>query len=278
MIHPAELQFSLERRQGAERADFVALLRSNCPELLRSALPQGSVETAPPLTHGTTILAAKYDEGVLIAGDRQATAGYEIAEREIEKVMEMDHLSAVAIAGVAGPAAQMAKLLQTQIEFYEKVEGIPLSLEGKANYLTHLVTQNLPAAMQGFVVAPLFAGYDQKRRTGRIFKYDPAGGQYEERAYCATGSGGKEAYIVLKKRCKANMTREEAVHAAVEALLDASDEDIATGGFDFVRGVYPTVKTVSAEGVQDAPTEEIRSAAEALLEQWRADYAARRQP
>ena len=209
MIHPAEFPFSLERRQGAERADFVALLRSHCPEMIRSALPQGAGQASPPLTHGTTILAARYDAGVLIAGDRQATAGNEIAEREIEKVMEMDGHSAVAIAGVAGPAAQMAKLLQTQIEFYEKVEGIPLSLEGKANYLTHLVRQNLPAAMQGFVVAPLFAGYDLKRKTGRIFKYDAAGGQYEERAYCATGSGGKEAYIVLKKRCKANMTRED---------------------------------------------------------------------
>ena len=274
MSEDLELGFSLKRRRGAERADFAALLQSNCPELLPAALSAEIPLGAVP--HATTILALRYDEGVLIAGDRQATAGYEVAGREMEKVLEMDEHSAIAIAGVAGPAAQMAKLLQTQIEFYEKVESIPLSLEGKANYLAHLVARNMPAAMQGLVVAPLFAGFDLKRRTGRIFKYDAAGGRYEERAYCAAGSGGKDAAATLKKRYRAGMSRSEAVSAAVEALLDAGDEDTATGGFDFVRGVFPAIKTVSADGVADASDEEAASAAETFLEERRAEFAARR--
>jgi proteasome beta subunit len=228
------------------------------------------------LPHGTTILAIRFSGGVLIAGDRQATAGYEVADRAIEKVFEMDEHSAMAIAGVAAPAVQMAKLLRTQLEFYEKVEGTALSLEGKANYLSVLLRQNMAAAMQGLVVVPIFAGYDHRKREGRIYKYDPIGGRYEELDYCSTGSGGKDARNTLKKRYHAGVDRDDAVRLAVEALLDASDEDVATQGFDFIRGIFPTVKIIVAEGTEDVPETQLRELAETFLDEWRRDHTARR--
>ncbi len=228
------------------------------------------------LPHGTTILALRFSGGVLVAGDRQATAGYEVADRAINKVFEMDEHSAMAIAGVAAPAVQMAKLLRTQLEFYEKVEGTALSLEGKANYLSVLLRQNIAVAMQGLVVVPIFAGFDPRRREGRIYKYDPLGGRYEELDYYATGSGGKDARNTLKKRYHAGVDRDEAVRLAVEALLDASDEDVATQGFDFVRGIFPTVKTIAAEGTEDVPASQLQEIAESFLDEWRRDHGARR--
>ncbi|MBT3270673.1 proteasome subunit beta [Candidatus Poribacteria bacterium] len=269
------------------QSDFITLLRDRHPDLLPNALhPSSDRSTAtsamghPPdvdhLPHGTTILAVRFGGGVLIAGDRQATAGYEVADRTIDKVFEMDEHSAMAIAGVAAPATQMAKLLRTQLEFYEKVEGTPLSLEGKANYLSLLLRQNLAAAMQGLVVVPIFAGYDHRRREGRIYKYDPIGGRYEELDYYATGSGGKDARSTLKKRYHAGVDRDEAVRMTVEALLDASDEDVATQGFDFMRGIFPTMKIIVEEGTEDVPAERLREIAETFLDEWRRDHGARR--
>jgi proteasome beta subunit len=268
------------------QSDFISLLRDRHPNLL----PHGfGVASEPPgtpvmangvdidrLPHGTTILAIRFAGGVLIAGDRQATAGYEVADRTIDKVFEMDEHCAMAIAGVAAPATQMAKLLRTQLEFYEKVEGTALSLEGKANYLSLLLRQNLAAAMQGLVVVPLFAGYDSRTREGRIYKYDPIGGRYEELDYCATGSGGKDARNTLKKRYHAGVDRDEAVQFAVEALLDASDEDVATQGFDFMRGIFPTMKLIVAEGTERVPEQRLKEIAETFLDEWRRDHGARR--
>ncbi|MAF10948.1 proteasome subunit beta, partial [Candidatus Poribacteria bacterium] len=268
------------------QSDFITLLRERHPDLLPNALrPSSDSRTSAStmvnpadidrLPHGTTILAVRFVGGVLIAGDRQATAGYEVADRTIDKVFEMDEHSAMAIAGVAAPATQMAKLLRTQLEFYEKVEGTPLSLEGKANYLSLLLRQNLAAAMQGLVVVPIFAGYDHRRREGRIYKYDPIGGRYEELDYYATGSGGKDARSTLKKRYHAGVERDEAVRMTVEALLDASDEDVATQGFDFMRGIFPTMKIIVEAGTEDVPAAQLRETAETYLDEWRRDHGAR---
>ncbi len=201
----------------------------------------------PQLPHGTTILALKYREGVVVAADRQATEGYQVASRRIEKVYKADEYSAIAIAGAAGPCIEMVKLFQVELEHYEKLEGEVLALEGKANK----------------------AGYDFRKSEGRIFKYDVTGGRYEESDYYATGSGGKDARNTLKKFYREGMEREPAVRLAVEALLDASEEDVATGGADLVRGIYPSVKTVSQAGTSDLPEDEIRQMCEALLSERR---------
>ncbi len=219
---------------------------------------------------GTTVLALRYEQGVVVAGDRRATEGFQIAHRSIEKVFAADDMSAVAIAGAAGPAVEMVRLFQTELEHYEKVEGERLTLEGKANKLSQMIRANLPAAMQGLVVVPLFAGFDDRRDQGRIFKYDVTGGRYEEDDYHATGSGGKDARSSLKKRYRADLSREDAIKVAIEALFDAADEDVGTGGPDLMRGIFPTVSAISSAGIAEVGEEEIRSLFEELISE-RAD-------
>jgi proteasome beta subunit len=242
-------------------ASFSEVLKSQAPEAGPAIGPGGHIE-AP---EGTTVLALRYEDGVIVAGDRRATEGFQIAHRSIEKVFAADDLSAVAIAGAAGPAVEMVRLFQTELEHYEKVEGDRLTLEGKANKLSQMIRANLPMAMQGLVVVPVFAGFDQNRNEGRIFKYDVTGGRYEEDDYHATGSGGKDARSSLKKRFRADLSRDEAVKIAIEALFDAADEDVGTGGPDLMRGIFPTVVAISAEGMFEFEEAEIQRLFEELI-------------
>lgn len=243
-------------------SSFVDLLRHHSPHLLPdlAALAPGT-----EVPHGTTVLALRYRDGVIMAGDRQATSGYQVASRRIEKIFKCDELSGIGIAGAAGPAMEMAKLFQTELEHYEKVEGDNLSLEGKANKLGMMVRMNLPAAMQGLIVVPIFAGFDEKATLGRIFKYDITGGRYEETNYDAQGSGSKDARDSLKKLWKKDLSREDALRVALEALIDAADEDVGTGGPDLIRGIFPTVKTVTRSGFADVADDEVRRVCEASL-------------
>jgi len=215
--------------------------------------------------HGTTIVALRYADGVVLAGDRRATEGYSIAHRGIEKVFPADRYSAVGIAGAAGPAVDMVRLFQTQLEHYEKVEGLTLSLEGKANQLAQMVRANLPMAMEGLAVVPLFAGYDTRRRLGRIFSYDVAGGRYEEIEYHATGSGGRDARTTIKLGYRDGLGVNEAVELAVKALYQAADEDSATGGPDPLRGIYPVVAVVDEDGYRRLPDEDVAERFASLL-------------
>jgi proteasome beta subunit len=213
----------------------------------------------------TTVLAIKSQQGVVIAGDRRATEGFQIAERRIEKVFKIDDYSAMAIAGAAGPCIEMAKLFQTELEHYEKLEGMQLSCEGKANKLGQMVKANLPMVFQGLVVMPLYVGYDLKRGEGRIFKYDLAGGRYEESDYHAIGSGGKDARNTMREHFKKAMTEQDALKLALLALYNAADDDVGTGGPDLIRGIYPTAKIVNGQGITDVSESEIRSVYEAML-------------
>ena len=242
---------------------FVDALRAYAPELLE--VKTAGAGTMPAVPHGTTVAAVRFADGVAMGGDRRATEGTTIAQRDIEKVFPADDFSAVGIAGVAGPAIEMVRLFQTELEHYEKIEGFPLSLEGKANKLGQMVRGNLPLAMQGLVVLPLFCGYDTRRQAGRIFRYDVTGGRWEDADYHAVGSGGKDARGSLKKRWRAGLDGDSAVAVLVEALYDAADEDAATGGPDLVRGIFPVVATVTARGYQRVPDDELRKAAERLV-------------
>ena len=240
-------------------SDFLQILKRRHPELLATSNSSDAVSSAhtPESSlrsyEGTTVLAVVYNAGVVMAGDRQATEGYQVGERRIQKVYPVDRHSAIAVAGAAGPCIEMAKLFQVEVEFYEKTEGMNLSLEGQSNFLSHLVRSNLGLAMQGLIVLPLFAGYDLKRQRGRIFKYDAIGGRYEEDDYYAIGSGGKDARTTLKKRYTPEITRQEALEIVAEALWDAADEDIATGGPDLIRKIFPTLYTITEEGVTEIP-------------------------
>jgi proteasome beta subunit len=215
--------------------------------------------------HGTTVLAFKYGEGVMVVGDRLATEGLRVASRDVQKVYATDAHSMIAIAGAAGPAIEMARLMRIELEHYEKIEGERLELDGKANKLSQMIRANLPAAMQGLVVVPLFAGYDLRRNQGRMWKFDVTGGRYEETDFEATGSGGLYARESLKKSHRPDATKSEALEMAVQALTDAADEDRGTGGIDTHRGIFPTVIYCSRKGLEEAPAEEIRRSYERIM-------------
>lgn len=241
----------------------------NFPALLQrlglNAAPMaagGDLDLGVP--HATTCVALTFADGVIIAGDRRATSGHLISHRTMEKVAEADRHSAVAIAGAAGPAMEMVKLFQLQLEHYEKVEGQALSLEGKANMLSMLLRGNLPAAMQGMVVVPIFAGYDLRRRLGRLFAYDVTGGRYEESDYVATGSGSLHAGTVIKVGFHVGMTRDDAVDLVLKGLWEAADADSATGGPDALRGIYPVVATITADGFTRADDDELKTRYETI--------------
>ncbi len=235
------------------------------PPANRPPVDQGRATGPMTVPHATTVLAIKYQQGVVIAGDRRATEGFQIADRRIEKVFKIDELSAMAIAGAAGPCIEMAKLFQTELEHYEKLEGMPLSCEGKANKLGQMVKANLPMVFQGLVVMPLYVGYDLKRSEGRIFKYDITGGRYEESDYHAIGSGGKDARNTMREYFEKNLSEPDALKLALTSLYNAADDDVGTGGPDLVRGIYPTAKFVTAQGITDVPDEKIRAVYDSLI-------------
>jgi len=243
--------------------DFAALAKL---QGLVPVAPSAAVDERLQITHATTVVAIRYADGVVMAGDRRATSGNIISHRAIEKVFPADRHSGVAIAGAAGPAMEMVKLFQLQLEHYEKVEGSQLSLEGKANQLGQMVRNNLPAAMQGLAVVPIFAGFDKRRATGRLFQYDITGGRYEESNFATSGSGGSLAGSVVKMRFHEGLTRDETVDLAITALFEAADEDSATGGPDMVRGIYPVIATITAEGFQRVLDAEIAERFVGLLD------------
>jgi proteasome beta subunit len=251
-------------------SSFVDYLSRTAPELLpgRRPLPPGMA--AEGLTHATTVVAITFDGGVLMAGDRRATAGNMIANREIEKVYAADVYSLVGIAGTAGVGLELIRLFQVELEHYEKIEGAMLSIDGKANRLATMIRNNLGAAMQGLVAVPLFAGFDLDAtdpvKAGRIFSFDVAGGCYEETDFDGIGSGSLFAKSSLKKIYRRGMTADETVRCAVEALYDAADDDTATGGPDLVRGIFPVVWTATADGAQRVPDEHVAGLARAVVE------------
>jgi proteasome beta subunit len=251
-------------------SSFTEFLSAAAPELLpgRRPLPPGIAagELAP---HGTTIVAIVSAEGVVMAGDRRATMGNLIANRDVEKVHRADEYSLVGMAGTAGVGLELIKLFQVELEHYEKIEGAMLSIDGKANRLATMTRNNLGAALQGLAAIPLFAGFDlaapSPDKAGRIFSFDVAGGIYEENFYDALGSGSLFAKSALKKRYRPGMSTDEVIRLAVDALYDAADEDTATGGPDVTRKIYPVVMTATAEGTRRLTDEESARVAEAVV-------------
>lgn len=246
-------------------SSFADFLGTVAPELLpaRRPLPPGSAADLAP--HGTTIVAATFPDGVVMAGDRRATMGNVIAQRDIEKVFPADEYSCVGIAGTAGLAVEMVRLFQTELEHYEKIEGSTLSIDGKANRLSALIRNNLALAMQGLAVVPLFAGFDQRAGQGRIFSYDVTGGRYEETAFHSVGSGSMFARGSLKKLYRHDFTADECVTAAVQALYDAADDDSATGGPDLARRIFPVVHVITANGQERMSADAVAAIADRVV-------------
>jgi proteasome beta subunit len=245
-------------------SSFTEFVGAHAPELLPSGrpLPPGAALEAP---HGTTIVTLTFDGGVIMAGDRRATMGNLIANRDMQKVFGADDYSAVGIAGTAGIAIELVKLFQVELEHYEKIEGTLLSLEGKANRLATMIRGNLGMAMQGLAVVPLFAGFDLQGDVGRIFSYDVTGGCYEEHDHHSVGSGSLFARGSMKKLWRPGMDAAAAVRVAVEALYDAADDDSATGGPDLGRRIWPTLALVDAQGLRFLPDDQLAVVVEQIV-------------
>lgn len=254
---------------AAATSSFSEHLAQSRPELLPlgQRLPDGSgMNGVVPLTpHGTTIVAMTFAGGVLMAGDRRATMGTMIASRHIEKVFPADAYSVLGIAGTAGLAIDITKLFQVELEHYEKIEGTTLSLEGKANRLGAMIRGNLPMALQGLAVLPLFAGYDAALAQGRLFSYDVTGGRYEELEHHSVGSGSVFARGALKKLWKPGLTEAAAIQVSIASLFDAADDDSATGGPDVVRKLWPIVYTVTGGGSRKVAEHELGEIVTAVL-------------
>lgn len=243
---------------------FIDFIRATRPE----ALPQASGQAHGDIgiTHGTTVLGLKFPGGIVMAGDRRATEGYTIADDRMEKVFEADDLSAIAISGAAGQAVEMVRLFRLELEHYEKITGERLSLEGKSNRLAQFIRENLPMAFQGLVVVPLFGGFDPRRNEGRLFRYDATGGRWEEQSFESTGSGGRPAKGTLKKGWRPELQKDEAIRLAAEALYDAAQEDIGTGGPSISKGIFPTVLVITADGVEKLSDAALRPVVSSVIE------------
>ncbi|MFC9895629.1 proteasome subunit beta [Nocardia sp. NPDC127579] len=269
---------------GHALSSFIEHLRQHAPELLpgnrfaaiegATGMTGGTSASGAPMKdiapHGTTIVAVSYRGGVLIAGDRRATMGNLLASRDMEKVHITDTYSAAGIAGTAGLAIEMVRLFAVELEYYEKIEGVSLTFDGKANKLSKMVRDNLPAAMQGLAVVPVLVGYDEHTvdpdRKGRIVTYDAVGGRSEERfGYAAVGSGSMFAKSSLKKLYAKGIDEERALRIAVESLFDAADDDTATGGPDLVRGIFPTAVVITADGADEVTEERLSAITRAIV-------------
>jgi proteasome beta subunit len=252
-------------------SSFVDFLAAYRPDLL----PSKRLEATPGMTieapHGTTIVAVTHPTGVVMAGDRRATMGNVIAQRDMEKVFQADEYSCVGIAGSAGIAIELVRLFQVQLEHYEKIEGTTLSLDGKANQLSVLIRGNLAMAMQGLAVVPIFAGFDLEvddpAKAGRIFSYDVTGGRYEEHTFHSVGSGSVFARGALKKLFRDNFTEADAVTACIQALYDAADDDSATGGPDLTRRIFPVVAAVTAAGFRKLGDDEVGQVTQRVVDE-----------
>ncbi|CCK25319.1 Proteasome subunit beta 1 [Streptomyces davaonensis JCM 4913] len=255
-------------------SSFTEFLAAHRPELLstRRVLPDGMRAAPDQVPHGTTVLALAYADGVLIAGDRRATMGNLIAQRDLEKVHPADDHTAVAFAGTVGLALDMVKLYQVELTHFEKIEGIPMTLGGKARRLAGMIRENLGQAMQGLAVVPLLTGYDPARpegERGRIFSFDLAGGLYEKQDFHAEGSGSPYARGALKKLFHRGMSRREASLAALQALYDAADDDSATGGPDLNRRIFPIVSVITEDGFERLAEAETEQLSREMIEQRR---------
>ncbi|WP_433520557.1 proteasome subunit beta [Nocardia pseudovaccinii] len=269
----------LRLHPGHALSSFTEHLRMHAPELLPGNR-FGAIDGATGISggtaakdlapHGTTIVAVSFRGGVLIAGDRRATQGNLLASRDIEKVYITDTYSAAGIAGTAGMAIEMVRLFAVELEYYEKIEGVSLTFDGKANKLSKMVRDNLPAALQGLAVVPVLVGYDQHAtdpdKAGRIVSYDVVGGRSEERfGYTAVGSGSMFAKSSLKKLYAKGIDEDRALRIAVESLFDAADDDTATGGPDLVRGIYPTAIVIDDEGADEVTESRLEEITRAIV-------------
>ncbi|MEX0592586.1 MAG: proteasome subunit beta [Nitriliruptoraceae bacterium] len=255
----------------SQPSSFIAMLNRAAPQSIAGTIGGGTLPASlkDQLVDGTTVLAVVAKGGVVVAGDRRATAGHLISRGDMRKVFPADDWSAVAISGAAGPAMELAKIFATELEHYEKVEGEPLSLEGKSNKLASMVRAHFPLALQGLVVVPLFAGVERATGAAQIFEYDPVGGRYVATDQAAAGSGSLAARSTLKRLADGDAPISTAVSTALEALIVAAEEDAATGGPDMIRRIYPIVAVIDDDGYRELDASEVATNVEDVIDRRR---------
>jgi len=213
--------------------------------------------------HATTVIAVRYDQGVVMVGDRQATGNY-IASRDVRKIEPADRFTAIAISGTAARGIEFIRMAQLSFEHYEKMTDSALSLEGKANYLSPIVQRNNLSSP--LIVIPLLAGWDPSHQVGRIFEYDGAGGCYERFDFATIGSGTPFAESALRLGFRTDLDREAALELGALAIYEAGDNDPSTGGPDFVRNIYPMMVTITSEGFQELDNDDVAARFRAINE------------
>jgi proteasome beta subunit len=230
----------------------------------------GQARVGEDLTTATTILAFKYRDGVLVAGDRRATAGNMVMYDRTDKVLEIDRHSVMAIAGVPATAYEMARILEHSFKYYRRTQLQELSFEGKLRALSTLLKQNVPAALAGTgAVVPIFAGYDLEQETAKIYFYDILGAEFEGVEYAVSGSGSPTIRGILHylntwgEQPLSTMSDEQAAVQALRLLTSAAEFDSATGGVNRDADLYPVIKFISDSGVRTMPDSQLRSLFEA---------------
>lgn len=249
------------------QGDFLQVLREQGYAVDNLRLPfegrgmTGQVEIAS----GTTVFAMKYRDGVMVAGDRRATAGNVVMYDRTDKVLELDRFSVLAIAGVPATAFEMARILEHSFKYYRRSQLQDLSFEGKLRALSTLLKNNAPAALAGTgTVAPIFAGYDPLEQAGKIFFYDILGAEFEAVEYAVSGSGSPTIRGILYYMNRwgggpvAGLDEEDALIFVLRLMTSAAEFDSATGGVDAQAQLYPIVKRISVDGVRTIPAEQLK--------------------
>jgi proteasome beta subunit len=216
------------------------------------------------ITQGTTILAIRYRDGVLVAGDRRATAGNMVMYDRTDKVLEIDRYSVMAIAGVPATAYEMVRVLEHSFKYYRRTQLQELSFEGKLRAVSKLLKENVAAALAGTgAVAPIFAGYDHEQGTAKIYFYDILGAEFEGVEYAVSGSGsptirGILHYLNTWDQPLAELDEERATMQALRLLTSAAEFDSATGGVNRESNLYPVIKLISRAGVRPVADEQLK--------------------
>ncbi|MEP6777420.1 MAG: proteasome subunit alpha [Chthoniobacterales bacterium] len=247
--------------------DFPALLRRSglAPAAPQAIAPGPAPQVSFSQTQATTILAFKFAAGVLVAGDRRATAGNTVVFDRADKVLEIDRHSIMAIAGVPATAWEMARVLEHSFQFFRRTQLQEMSVDGKVRALSKLLRDNFGFVLQGVgVVVPIFATYDSgSDPAARLYFYDPMGAQFEVTDYAATGSGSPAVRGILYyenqwgRKPLSKMNENEAVTVALRALDTAAESDTATGGVDRDGKIFPVIKIVSRDGIATLPDRRI---------------------
>lgn len=253
--------------------DFLQLLKERGYQFSATsssgeALSVGGAE----ITKGTTILAMKYQDGVLVAGDRRATAGNMVMYDRTDKVLELDRHSVMAIAGVPATAYEMVRILEHSFKYYRRTQLQELSFEGKLRAVAKLLKDNVAAALAGTgAVVPVFAGYDFEQGSAKIYFYDILGAEFEGVEYAVSGSGSPTIRGILHylntwgDRPLSALPEEDAIIQALRLLTSAAEFDSATGGVNRDANLYPIVKLITQDGVQTTPAQRLQSLFEAKV-------------